>query len=245
MTAIIFILLLLTGLFTFLQYRKSAIVFSFITILCFWGTGSGLVGKCLLAPLQTNNLYETPIKWGKHNALVVLGAGTIKQSFSDNVFPGIMSYSRIDTAASSYFDCKKSHNTCTLLLSGGDPSNNDKTEANIYQKYLLRLGVDSRDIIIEDKSKNTFQNAEFSSAILKSHQFDQIFLISSGFHLQRALLYLAHFNIKPIPIPADYTAAFYSIIPRGYNFAIADFALHEHIGIARYYFYNFMGWNKN
>jgi hypothetical protein len=30
---------------------------------------------------------------------------------------------------------------------------------------------------------------------------------------------------------------------RGYNFAIADLAVHEYAGILRYYIYNLLGWN--
>jgi uncharacterized SAM-binding protein YcdF (DUF218 family) len=243
MTLILFILLLLTALVTCLKYRKLAIIFLSLSILLFWGTGSGLVGQCLLSPLQINNTYDTSIQWGKHNALVVLGAGTTKNQTTNIIFPGIMGYPRIDATAMSYLDCKKSHSDCTVIVSGGDPLKNGETEARVYQQYLHDLGVNAGDIILEDKSGNTFQNAQYSSEILKKHNFDQVFLITSGFHMQRALLYFTHFDIKPIPLPADYTNSHYSIWPRGYNFAIADYALHEHLGIARYYFYNFMGWN--
>jgi hypothetical protein len=34
-----------------------------------------------------------------------------------------------------------------------------------------------------------------------------------------------------------------SILPTGYNFAIADLVVHEYIGILRYYIYNLLGWN--
>ena len=34
-----------------------------------------------------------------------------------------------------------------------------------------------------------------------------------------------------------------SILPIGYNFAVADLAAHDYIGMLRYYIYNFLGWN--
>ena len=33
------------------------------------------------------------------------------------------------------------------------------------------------------------------------------------------------------------------MIPVGYNFTLADYAVHEYIGIWRYYVYNFLGRN--
>jgi hypothetical protein len=41
----------------------------------------------------------------------------------------------------------------------------------------------------------------------------------------------------------DYIVPQMSILPIGYNLAIADFAAHEYIGTLRYYLYNLLGWN--
>jgi hypothetical protein len=56
-------------------------------------------------------------------------------------------------------------------------------------------------------------------------------------------LYFGYFSIHPTPRAADYVVPPISILPTGYNFAIADLAAHEFIGILRYYVYNLLGWN--
>jgi hypothetical protein len=53
--------------------------------------------------------------------------------------------------------------------------------------------------------------------------------------LRRALLYFGHFGVYPTPCAADRITPLLSILPVGYNFAIADFAAHEYVGIVRYY----------
>jgi uncharacterized SAM-binding protein YcdF (DUF218 family) len=58
-------------------------------------------------------------------------------------------------------------------------------------------------------------------------------MISSGLHLPRALLYFSHFGVNPTPCAADYIVPSVSIFPIGYNFAIADLAVHEYLGILR------------
>ncbi len=68
-------------------------------------------------------------------------------------------------------------------------------------------------------------------------------LVSSGIHLRRGLIYFAHFGVGATPVRADYLRAVWSWLPLSYNFVLADLALHEYTGIARYHVYNAMGWN--
>jgi len=108
---------------------------------------------------------------------------------------------------------------------------------------MVQLGAADTDILLERRSMNTFQNAEFTEAILRQQRFDKLFLVTSGLHLPRALLYFSYFGIYPTPCAADYIVPQMSIFPIGYNFTIADLAAHEYIGMLRYYIYNFLGWN--
>jgi len=173
-----------------------------------------------------------------------LGAGANKLTGNNVVKPTIMAYSRINAAARLYFDCKNNHKRCEIIISGGDALKVGQSEAVVYQKELIELGVNNADIILEPNSLNTYKNAEFTSAILKKDQFDQIILITSGIHLSRSLLYFNHFGIDAKPAVSEYLMAQITIIPIGYNFAMADFALHEYLGIMRFHIYNVFGWNK-
>ena len=80
---------------------------------------------------------------------------------------------------------------------------------------------------------------------MRGQPFDKLFLVTSGLHLRRALLYFGHFGVYPTPCAADRITPLLSILPVGYNFAIADFAAHEYVGIVRYYVYNLLGWNPS
>jgi len=108
---------------------------------------------------------------------------------------------------------------------------------------MVQLGVADTDILLERRSRNTIQNAEFTVAILHEQRFEKLFLVTSELHLPRALLYFSYFSIYPTPCAANYIVAPRSILPAGYNFTIADLAAHEYIGMLRYYIYNFLGWN--
>jgi uncharacterized SAM-binding protein YcdF (DUF218 family) len=207
--------------------------------------GSGLVPLLLVEDLQSRYIVEDNPSWGRRNAIIVLGDGTVHFPGQPFVRPTVLAYSRIVEAVRLYFLAKKNHCPCSIVISGGDASHNGVTEAEDYRAEMLRLGVDDSDIVREERSLNTFQNAEYTEEILRGQPFDKLFLVTSGLHLRRALLYFAHFGVYPTPCTADRITPLLSVLPVGYNFAVADFAAHEYIGIVRYYIYNLLGWNPS
>lgn len=241
-TLFIFIFLLSTIILALIRFKKCCFLSGILTVIIFIAVGNGFFPAYLLRYLQIYKEYT--IDWKKNNTIVVLGAGTSKVEGSIITRPSLMSFSRITVAAGLYHDCKKRSATCRILISGGDPLHNGKTEAATYRNTLITLGINQADIQLEVHSKNTFQNAEFASVMLMQYPARQILLVSSGLTLKRALLYFSYFNVHPIPIPSDLITIRLSKFPLGYNLAMNDFAVHEIIGIARFYIYNFLGWNK-
>lgn len=65
---------------------------------------------------------------------------------------------------------------------------------------LLILAV---ALLLETRSQNTWQNAQYSADLLKSHPVDQVFLVTSGLHPRRGVLYFARFGIHGQPVRAD------------------------------------------
>lgn len=242
-TLFIFILLLLTFILGLFKYKKLWLLTSLFILISFIGIGYGFFPLCLLHFLQNYKELHV-ITWGKSNAIIVLGAGTSKTKDSSIIKPSLWAFSRITAAAQLYRRCKSYSSICHILISGGNPRHHGKTEAATYRDALIALGINQTDIKLESTSKNTFQNAELTSTMLRQHPVEQIFLVSSGLTLKRALLYFSYFNVYPVPIPSDFVTIPLTKFPLGYNLAVSDFAAHEIIGIARFYVYNFFGWNK-
>ena len=149
----------------------------------------------------------------------------------------------IDKAAALYRECRLAGHACKIEVSGGDARGLGQPEAAIYAGDLQRLGVDAADLLLEPRSMNTWQNAQFSGPLLQASGADRVLLVSSGFHLRRGMLYFSHFGIRATPVRADYVDGVLSWLPLSYNFTMADLSLHEYAGIARYRLYNAMGWN--
>lgn len=243
MTLFITLLFVITmGLLIF-NYSRAGVIALWCTFGMFLITTLGILSTVLLKDLEKPYLTLSQPIWKKNNVIVVLGGGTVETSSENRVTPAILAYGRIHEAVRLYFSCKKTQALCKLMISGGDPQVIGKAEALVYRDELNAIGIKNTDIILEAHSNNTYQNAEFSSAILKLNHFDNILLVTSGFHMKRALSYFSHFGIDAIPAVSDYLSARISFIPKGYNVVLTDLAIHEYIGILRFDVYNYFGWN--
>src|SRR3990167_462163 len=72
-----------------------------------------------------------------------------------------------------------------ILMRGG-PLAWQLTSAEWMKKQAMALGVPARNILLEDKSGSTKENARFSLPIIKKHGVNSIILVTSPYHSRRA-----------------------------------------------------------
>jgi uncharacterized SAM-binding protein YcdF (DUF218 family) len=237
---LVLVLALVAALFAWRKRRRLALAFGVAVAAIFLAGGYGLLARPLLT-LQDG--FDTEVRaWGNHNAIVLLGAGSALPD-RGTLEPGIFGYGRLLKALEIYHACKTHSSDCKIIASGGDPKGFGTTEAQVFGALLGNVGVPSEDVILENRSLNTWQNAQFSARFFANHRFDRAYLVRSGVHLPRAMLYFAHFGIVTTPVRADYGQPVLAALPLSYNFILTDVAIHEHLGIWRYYVYNALGWN--
>jgi uncharacterized SAM-binding protein YcdF (DUF218 family) len=214
-----------------------------LTLILLFATGCGPVPDWLVKNLQTGYPATTAVPWGERSAIVLLGAGTEKVADDHSLEPGEFANARLLKALELYLSCKRHGAYCLILVSGGDAQNHGASEASVYGSELRSLGVDPADLVLEGHSLNTWQNAQFSAALLSAQHLDTEYLVSSGIHLRRAVLYFTHFGIHATAVRGDYVRAVSSPIPLSYNLLLTDVAWHEYVGVLRYYVYEKLGWN--
>lgn len=76
-----------------------------------------------------------------------------------------------------------------FIISGGSGSLSPKesTEAALLRHLLLNAGVPDTDIVTEEQSRNTHENAVYTKAVLQQHpEFQKLLLVTSAFHMRRA-----------------------------------------------------------
>ncbi len=94
-----------------------------------------------------------------------------------------------------------------LLLTGGAGNllEEQVSEAEKIVVFLEKMGVPAEDLIIEGKSRNTKENAEFTGAILKAnYPGARCLLITSAWHMRRSMACFKKENIAFTPYCVDY-----------------------------------------
>lgn len=112
--------------------------------------------------------------------------------------PSILLQDRLDIAL-DYLD---DHPDMTVVVSGGQGSNEPTSEAACMADYLEEHGVDSDQILLEDQSSNTKENLIYSRELLEEHGIvvlrDEVLVVSNGFHLTRAQMLAERYGYKSV-----------------------------------------------
>ena len=73
-----------------------------------------------------------------------------------------------------------------VIVSGGKGGNEPIAEAQGMCEYLVQAGIDRERILVEDKSRNTFENLVFSGEFLDRGKH-KVVIVTNNFHVFRAL----------------------------------------------------------
>ncbi len=89
-----------------------------------------------------------------------------------------------------------------LLLSGG-LAGPPPAEAMMMRDLAVAAGVPERRLIIEDRSRNTFENALYTGTLLRSRRWRRIVIITDAFHLPRARMVFRRlgFDVRGEAVP--------------------------------------------
>lgn len=231
------LLLVFVALFVVWRKRRAAIVL--IAGIVFWLLGSWLPGPLVrLANLGYDSMSDP--RFGTHMVIIVLGGGT-SYDRRRRLVPKGDAMTRIDLAAAFYKRCIETEKECLVVMSGGNPQHHEESEAELYGGLLVDAGVRRPDLILENKSLDTYENARNTEKILRSRQYDTSVLITSSLHMRRALLAFDAFDLHPQPAVAFIRIAKSSWVPHPKGWIDSNDALHELVGIARFYVWRWIG----
>lgn len=208
---------ILAGLLVCLTYALSTCAFS----------------SFLLLPLE--NKYLPLFSAGQASVIVVLGGGyndlSPEYGTSGSLMPVAEKRAIYGLELSRKYDLP-------LIFSGGRAfdSRVDDSEASAARRLWLSLGFDKRRITLETESLDTKDNAAGVKTLVPGQN---VVLVTSAFHMPRAILSFEKAGIKAVPAPTDYrakrsTLTWADFLPDAAHLEISRLALHEYIGILYY-----------
>jgi uncharacterized SAM-binding protein YcdF (DUF218 family) len=240
---ILFILLVLFFA-AFLLIRRARLAVALAALAVFWLIAAGWLAAPLLASTQTVAAQSEnlpPSAFAARTAIILLGGGT-EYATDGTLVPKRDVVFRIAKSAALYAQCKRAAAVCDVIVSGGNPQHHELAEADTYLPWLLREQVPRTDIILENRSLTTYQNARNVAAILPHGYYGSLILVTSAYQMPRALLDFHRFGMAPLPVVSNTRYARRGVLPRYENLVCAELALHELIGIAQFYVYRAIGW---
>lgn len=213
----------------------------------FWLLAAGWLSGPLL-DLAQPPIYRTPYDvsarspspFGAHTAIVLLGGGT--ETVDGKLVPMHDVYARIALASRLYAQCVQTGGACRVIVSGGNPQHHARTEADTYAPFILAGGVPRDALVLENESLTTWQNARNVAALVHRRHDETILLVTSAYHMPRAMLDFHRFEMNPLPAVSNVRHVTRGLLPRLSNLRATQAALHELIGIAQFYVYRMIGW---
>jgi uncharacterized SAM-binding protein YcdF (DUF218 family) len=109
-------------------------------------------------------------------------------------------------------------------------------------------------ILEESASRNSHENAAYTSRLLLAHNLHRILLVTSAMAMPRALAAFRHQGIDAIAAPTDFTSGLgedsmgglselevdaLELLPNSFSLEESSAALHEYMGLA---LYRLAGW---
>jgi uncharacterized SAM-binding protein YcdF (DUF218 family) len=199
-------LLLLWAMLSKKQPRKKKLLL--ITFLIFFLFGNSFLqneAAILVEKKYRQSKPETKTTYG-----ILLGGFCFYDETTENVHlaeSGDRFFQAITLFNQGFFD--------TLVVSGGSGSltKPEQKEAQFIHDYFVQNNWNTNKLIIEKESRNTRENALFTSNLIHDKS-KPVYLISSGFHMKRAKFCFHKVGFEVIP----YATNFISDPGRKYTF---------------------------
>ena len=186
---------LLATRFAFLG-RKLVVASVLLLAIC----GFSPLGKLLLYPLESR-FPPWDAARGAPDGIIVLG-GSIDPDLSQAHGAAVVrsAADRIIAAAA----LAHQYPNARVIFSGGNPNliSNDAKEADFAGAIFESLGTSKARLMMERRSRNTQENAEFSKTLAAPKDGERWLLVTSAFHMPRSIgvFRKAGFNVEPHPV---------------------------------------------
>lgn len=129
-----------------------------------------------------------------------------------------------------------------LAFSGGDSSlfpRGPSTDGPLLRHLLKQVGIPPERVEFEEASRNTAENAAFAKEMLKPKPGERWLLVTSAYHMPRAMgtFRKAGFAVEPYPVDfRTFNGIAFELLSRaGYGLNVTDTAVKEWIGLIAYY----------
>ncbi|MBL4802585.1 MAG: YdcF family protein [Emcibacter sp.] len=234
---LIFIFMFISLLLLWKNYRRAGLSLLSFCLTLYFLTMTGPLTNWLMVPLEERfSIYTNDVSHGPYSGIIVLaGAERLHMSTRHNQVTLSGAAERLIEAAK----LARQFPELPIIYCGGGRSEGMLTEVQVAQKFFTEAGIDLSRIRFDHRSYNTYTNAIEAKALIKPDETATWLLVTSAFHMPRAVgsYRTAGLNIQPYPVDyrTNLSASRINIPSAGTNFSELDYAAHEWVGLLTYY----------
>jgi len=195
------------------------------------------VKDLLLRPLEYAHKIPSQEEIKKCDAYVILGGGIhyYAPEFGDTGILNGESFPRVFAAFRLYQLYPKP------IIPTGGKTYQQESESEITRKILLSFGVKREHILLisPGRDADTYENAEYAKYLSSHSKIRKPLLITSAFHMKRAVMIFNKFFQDITPFPTGYKTSrmeykYHSFLPTASNLYAVALAIKEYMGIVVY-----------
>ena len=234
---VLLVLALLGALAPATRFRRAGRRLALGAIALLLAIGVLPVGALLIAPLE-DRFPPPPADMAAPYGVIVLG-GALDPALGEARGQPIL----VDGAArlTEAVVLARRFPGARLVYSGGNGSliHDDPPEAAAAGRLLVALGVDPARLTLEDRSRNTEENARFTRDLVRPEPGQVWLLVTSAFHMPRSMGLFRKAGFDVVADPVDYRSYgglrdFGLRADAARGLSLFDLAVHEWIGLAAY-----------
>jgi uncharacterized SAM-binding protein YcdF (DUF218 family) len=226
---IFIVLLLWLGWRLICKKRRGTGLVLWLLALCLWGLSTSPVATCLIGSLERG--YDATVV-PRGDVIVLLGGGLLDNvpDLTGRGAPTGDALARTVTAVRVQRQLG-----VPIIVSGGVVYPGRGAEAPVLRRFLIDLGVPAEQILLEERSRDTSDNARFSAEIIRQRGFTSPILLTSAYHMRRSLVAFTRAGVTVTPLPANFQASpdkriWSDLLPEAHSLSATNKALREYLG---------------
>jgi len=222
------------GLLLSLRWRRLGFIIAFLSALALYALCTSFVSNRLMVAVEREVPPAPADALANAEAIVVLG-GDIYHGKPGSIPAdvGLLTLERLRLAAALY----RQHQLPVLVTAGQEDPGIESGAALMARTLQEDYGITAR--WVEDKAHTTFENAIYSTAMLKADHISRAIVVTQPWHMPRAIWSFKQVGMDVVAAPGQRSyigdsISWGDLLPDYRSYARSFYALHEMLGLAYY-----------
>jgi len=185
--------------------RRLGLGLAFAGLLALAVAGFSPLGNLLVLPLEQRFSRPSADAEGQAVAGIIILGGA-EDGWVSAGRPGELALNEAAERVTEGLRLALHHPEAKVVFTGGVGRllGDDPPGAESVGAYLASVGIDRSRIVLEDRSRNTWENAAFTLPLINAKPGEHWLLVTSAYHMSRAVGCFRVAGLETVPYPVDY-----------------------------------------